>query len=261
MTRSETDNSWKEIIADRYPFDTVVFDIGGVILHGEGTKDSEVIIKRMIEAYATEGEGVKDTITRIMEEGLIELQVGTITADDIKPRLIKILGKPDKELKMNELLSQSYLRIDPVMVNVVDVLREKGIRVILATNTIPRHWSDTTEELKQAGLSHQRIKNTKIIEEARKELKKAEAEGKIPLFTSFNLNAAKGGKTSRKDKRGFFEAITTIANINPQNTLVVDDRGDYCQEASEIGMQTCRFETSSQFITDLVEGNLGTAQT
>lgn len=222
------------------PFKSVVFDIGGVIKYGIASLGDEKLLQRIAQIYQINDPQSLEKLAEYFNQWMMEAKIGAQTFSDLAAILAEIFGKVDEAGE--DLVAEDNGFVDPIMIRVINYLKVKGVRVVLATNTIPRHWRGTTQDFRRVGLAHQRmpksLKNEGLLD-----------TDVIPVFTSFDLGVRKGG-TGESGK--FFQKLFSHSGLDPDSTWVVDDNQSFAQEAAAVGAKGYHFKTPGEFVVDLI---------
>jgi FMN phosphatase YigB (HAD superfamily) len=228
----------------KYGFDTVVFDLGGVIVHDGSSSDNSSIASTIARSYGMEEPS--ERITSKVDESVAKSQIGT-PISEVQQDLVRSLGKPDLEFSLNDIYEgdASELTVDHEMVRLIKYLQNEGIRIIFASNIAKEHAAIVERKLEESGL------NVSLIEERDSVLGK-EGEQNTPIFTSYVMRVRKGGESGRDDDKAFYKIIEDSASLDPTKTLIVDDKEAYYQEAESLGFQAYNFTTSEDFTEDVI---------
>ncbi len=235
-------------------FKTAVFDVGGVLLFGPASQSNDQLIAATVQKLGVEDEEIKQKLTASFENGVNLLQVGRVTLEEMEIALIKEFGKEGDKIGLHELLLAGEYWVDPVVVNAIKYLRGRGIRVILASNTVGDTWESLViPHLREAGLGIQNVGPVVNITQAQSRVGEIEAAGSIPVFASFDLGTRKGGGVAtRPDGLGFFPIISEILGADNKDTISVDDKPVNSREAEEAGYKKgYDFITAADFIINL----------
>lgn len=239
---------------EQYKFNTIVFDLGGVILHGGSASNNNSLASTVARAYGLENP--TQEIVEAMDECVQKNQIG-ISSAQTQAELISKLGQPKDVLSIEQIYfnDAQELTIDQNMVRLIKYFQNEGIRIIFASNIVQDEWGSVEVKFKEEGLNIQLLKPQTDVPNSITEIEK---QGLIPVFTSFSMGVRKGTKSAKNGNKTFFEVIKEAASLDPNTTLVIDDKAQYCQEAEDLGFHTYNFSTDINFAKDVI--NLETSQ-
>lgn len=222
--------------------DTVVFDVGGVIIKGGSTVNNDKLILALSQSYNLSS-GQRAEVAAIGNQAFPRMQTGEWTEDNLKRLLDEKFGRISGNLRSIIEVAEDF-SIDPLMVTTINNLKARGVRIILATNTIEATWGLLTKVLKKGGLSVSFVQTGGNTSAGSEKLAQVEQAGFIPIFTSFDLGVRKGGDSRRTDGLTFFGILSIMTASSPNRTLVVDDRAEYYTQARQEGYRGYHFDDS-----------------
>jgi putative hydrolase of the HAD superfamily len=178
----------------------IIFDIGNVIAH---YKHDEVVKHFTDKDY--EMDFIKENIVNSPEwSGYGLVDIGFLTWDEI----IKILE--DRTNHINDKLIEDYcknhykyLDVREEMLNLIKLLKEKGYKVYLLSNTN----EDATNHLKKSGL--------------------------FELVDGYVLSHL---ENQVKPHEGIYKTLINRYNLDVKSSVFIDDRLDNCETATRLGM-------------------------
>jgi hypothetical protein len=217
-----------------FAFDSVVWDLGGVVFRGGATESNAPLVNPIFEAYEVVDPEQQKLINSEIERLLRDCNVG-FKDHLVDGELIKLFGQPSKLFSMVDILTQdanSYL-MDWDTVRVMKFLQNEGIRTIIASNTIESGLPVMLNALAEGGVKTVII-DGKTIEEQSRQVRETEVRGLVPVFGSYLIGARKGGHSIRVDDKKFFEVIQSAVGIKERKTLVIDDKVAYAEEGGNV---------------------------
>lgn len=181
----------------------IVFDLGGVLVGFD--------VKRSIEAYESiDCEQVADYIIEHRTEDLFyRIELGLSTPADYCREVRSMTGTAATD---TEIVNAWNLLLTPVSTERargLRLLRDRGYRLFLLSNTNAMHWHHCVDELFPSGLEE-------VFER---------------VFLSYEMKLAK------PDVR-IFEEVLRQADMKAEDTLFVDDNVANISAAQRLGMET-----------------------
>ncbi len=192
--------------ADLTGIKNIIFDLGNVILN----LDFESSIKAFKEL------GLKDDVLTkhsvFPDPCFYEQEVGTITPEEFRKRVVKILnGKNVTEEQVNSAWLKMVLDIPEHRIKVLQKLGKK-YRLYLFSNSNKIHIDKIDEEFKeQYGFEF-----PSLFEQQ---------------FYSHEIHV-------RKPDLSSFEKVIQLSGVNPEETLFIDDLEDNIKGAERAGLKT-----------------------
>ena len=192
----------------------LLFDLGGVIMN----------IRRENAVKALEKIGMKDAndfLGEYSQKGpFLQLEEGVITPDEFRTEIRKFIDNEVSDADIDAAFCEFLIGIPR---HRLEELRElkKRYNIFMLSNTNPIMWnSRIAEEFRQEGL----------------EMKDYFDE----IVTSFEA------KSIKPDSK-IFEVAIAKCNINPQETIFLDDSQKNLDTASKLGFGTILVAPSSEF--------------
>ncbi|WP_320130442.1 HAD family phosphatase [uncultured Sphaerochaeta sp.] len=191
-----------------------MFDMGGVIArHSDALIEKKVLRELGVEEYDRFSD-LNEKLDTIM----LEHTKGNISETEVWEAFSLVTGQ--KMPAMENSLWGKYFNptLDSTMVTLVQELREKGMRIICATNTEPAHYA-----------FHMARGDYSLFDK---------------VYASVDLHMAK------PDIR-FFEEILARENLGASQIFFTDDSKENCESARSCGMKAYLFTNSSNLRTHL----------
>ncbi|MBQ8047429.1 MAG: HAD family phosphatase [Prevotella sp.] len=187
---------------------TVIFDLGGVIL----TIDQRQAVARFREV------GLSDAAERLdpyTQQGIFgELEAGTISAEGFRVELGRLVGREVSYAECCYCWQGYATELPRRNLELLASLREKGYRVLLLSNTNP-FMMDWAESDRFDGEGH-------------------------PIGYYFDATYMSYKCKMMKPDEDFFRYVLEKENIQPDETLFVDDGERNVATASRLGIHTFR---------------------
>lgn len=229
-----------------HDIDAVIFDVGGVIITGGSTINTDNLIRVLRNVYQLPLEKADEMIT-ICNQAFPKMQTGEFTDADLKKLLDQRFGKKSDESIKPIIEAAEDFATNPLMIATINNLKARGVRIILATNTIESTWKLLIKVLGKGGLPVSFVQTEGDISKDCEKLTQIEQAGLIPIFASFDLGVRKGGISSLS----FFEAVSKITRSTADKTLIIDDREDYYKQALREGFRGYHFKDSWNWLSEI----------
>ena len=184
-----------------------LFDMGGVVArHSDSLIEKEILSELGITGY----ERLYDLDPRL-EAVMLKHSKGNSTEQELWEEFSEIT-KIDVPSYRESLWGKFFHpELDASMLVLIRELKEKGLRVVCATNTEPAHYA-----------FHEKRGDYAIFDK---------------VYSSVDLHEA-------KPDRGFFEKILFSEHIPPAEAFFTDDYPSNCESARALGIETFVFTDS-----------------
>lgn len=204
--------SWKE----RSNFDTIVFDLGDVII--------DLNEDQFIESF--KNLGWKDSI-EAWTEIIHQFEVGKITEDELISAMRKDLRQPVFKREIKAAYNDYLGEIDPAKVKALKSLKSKGKRLILLSNTNAWHIGKIKEKF--GPFEWQKFTG---------------------LFDQVYLSHEVG---MRKPDIQLFEKVSADHALNKDRTLYIDDLLINTETGHQHGWRSWYYQPTENNLTDVLD--------
>jgi putative hydrolase of the HAD superfamily len=181
-----------------------LFDMGGVVArHSDSQLEREILAKLGIKGY----KHFFDLDDRL-EAVMLEHTKGNITEEELWLRFSEITDIA-VDRKLGSLWGTYFHpQLDEAVLSLIRQLKDKGMRVVCATNTEIAHYS-----------FHKKRGDYSLFDK---------------VYASVDLHEA-------KPDRKFFEKILESENLAPSQAFFIDDSQSNCDSAASLGMKVFVF--------------------
>lgn len=202
----------------------IIFDLGGVVID----------LDRSQAIHALENIGIKDASSLLGEYAqkgpFLMLETGELTDSEIYDMLLPLCKKDTRATDIRDAFEEFLLDLPVTRLQTIRDLRDKGYKVFVLSNTNPimyNHWIDNAFR----------------------------AEGKSINDYFDGIVVSYQEKTCKPDPE-IFKRVTNRYNLNPAETLMLDDSEANCKAAESIGLRAIRITKDGDTSFDAVCGKL-----
>lgn len=207
-------------------FEAIIFDLGGVVLPINYQKTADSIRELGLEDF-------DKLYSKAQQEGLFDrFETGEISAQHFINQLLDFFPVKISPNKIVSAWNDMLLDFPMENLDFLSALKEEK-RTFLLSNTNEIHVQAFNRKIK----------------------KTANQNSLDPYFEKIYFSNEIG---KRKPHPETFEYICSINNLNPSNTLFIDDSIQHIEGAQKIGLQTHHFQAGESILSLFEKWNLKT---